>query len=286
MKHVTKAGWVKTKSIPTTTSSIGVERMWKQEGKGKGVVAVIDTGVKDHIKLPKIEHINLTSEQGVREDHGTHVSGIIHNVAPECSIIDIKILTSTGGNISDIVKAIDIAMSKGVRVINMSLGTINITPTEKLQLSSSIKKAWNQGVICVCASGNEGVKEGTKDAFSYPASIPDAISVGSCLVSGSSITLSPFSNENDMVDITAPGSNIYSTVGTNGYAVYSGTSMAAPHISGALACMFSNGTIERSSRGSSYVFSKLTSPLNIIDCGIPGKDISYGVGFFCYHNSF
>jgi len=255
--------------------------MWKNEGKGKGViVAVLDTGVKDHVELPKMEHINLTSEIGVKEDHGTHVSGIIHSVAPECSILDIKILTVQGGTIGTIIRGIDIAISKNARVINMSLGTISISDREKIQLSASIKSAWNRGVICVCASGNEGIREGTKDPLSYPASIPDAISVGSVT---SQLKLSPFSNENDMVDITAPGSNIYSTIGTNGHAIYSGTSMATPHISGALACMFSYSEVERSSRGSSYVISKLTAPQNLIDCGVPGKDITYGVGFFCYN---
>lgn len=217
------------------------QKAWAKGLTGKGIiVSVIDTGIgnNDNLKDKVIKTFNLTGE-GVVENHGTHVAGTIAangwlvGGAFNCKLLDIKVIDKNGGNINNIVKAIGISVTNGATVINMSLGGSGITNSEIQNLTGAIQNAWNHGCICIAAAGNDGTSIYTVDQYEYPASIEKVESVAACKVSENlqNITLAEFSNENNRVDLSACGVEVFSTINDNKYAVYSGTSMATPHVS-------------------------------------------------------
>jgi len=235
---------------------INVKSFWNRGFKGKGVVtAVIDSGCEiDHpeIKDNIIGVRNFTQDDGGKEwnvkdysGHGTHVSGVIAGlnknavvgVAPESKLLILKTISKNGiGSVENVVQAIDYALSwKGpnnekVEIINLSLGTKN----RSSELKFFIDKAYEKNVIVVAAAGNNGDGSGLSHEILYPGFYNEVIQV-----SAGDKELKPmyFSNSNVEVDYLAPGDEIYSTYLNNSFARLSGTSMAAPHVSGATALL-------------------------------------------------
>ena len=184
-------------------------------------------------------------------DHGTHVSGTIGAVSNgigvvgvnwTASMMGIKFLAANGsGYTSDAVDGIEFAiqakqklgLGANVRVLSNSWGGGGFSQT----LSDEIVKASSNGMLFVAAAGNGG---SNNDATpSYPASYtaPNVISVAA---TDGNDALASWSNYGaTSVDLAAPGVNILSTVRNGGYAYYSGTSMATPHVSGAAALVLS-----------------------------------------------
>ena len=175
--------------------------------------------------------------------HGTHVAGIIGSlgkkmplgVAPKCTIIPIKVLGALksgnsvvgAGLVDNINSGIHYAVNAGADVINMSLGikhTGGGLPHEGV-----IRYALKKNVTVVAASGNDG----KKDKY-YPGALEGVIAVGASDNLG---YVAPFSTYGGHVSVTAPGVNIYSTSLSNGYAMASGTSQAAPIVSGVIALL-------------------------------------------------
>lgn len=211
---------------------------------GEGVkVAVIDTGVDlNHPALrealaPPGEWWDFYAgdatpqEEGVLGQggygHGTNVAGIIRQIAPRATLLPIRVLgPDGGGNLGDLAAAIGWAVSKGARVINLSLGT----DTRSEVVESAIKMAEARGVFVVASTGNTGDTRVT-----YPA----ADAKGAYRLSVTSVTLddakSSFATYGKAVEIAAPGENIYGPAPEAHLAAWSGTSMAAPMVSGALA---------------------------------------------------
>lgn len=228
--------------IPKGISSSAFERAWKEGFTGKDViVAVVDTGIDGNVpdlKSKVIKSINLTGEP-IGESHGTHVAGTIAangwliGGAYDAKLIDIKVIGKAGGSIDNIVKAIALAASNGASVVNMSLGGSGLGNAEIRALTNAIQDAWNRGCICIAAAGNDGTSICTPDVYEYPASIEKSESIAACNVSEdlSGITLATFSNENNRVDMDACGVNVVSCVIGGQYGIYSGTSMATPHVS-------------------------------------------------------
>jgi subtilisin family serine protease len=229
-------------------------------GDGSGAVdadiAILDTGIDlSHPDL-NIYHektfVSGTSSADDDNGHGTHVSGIaaaednsigVVGIAPGARLWAIKVLDSSGaGSISDIIAGIDYvtAHSNEIDVVNLSFGCECSSPA----LDAAINNAVQAGVVFVVAAGNDH-----KDASSFsPARNPNVIAVsamadsdGKCGGQGSSTkygnddTFASFSNYGEPVDIVAPGVGILSTYSDGKYAQLSGTSMAAPHVTGGIA---------------------------------------------------
>jgi subtilisin family serine protease len=153
-------------------------------------------------------------------------------VAPGVSIMPLKALNRRGvGRDSTVATAVRYAVDHGAWVINMSFGG----KTESPVLDEAVAYATERGVVLVVAAGNEG-----RSAPSYPAATMPAIAVAATNVDD---VRPAFTNFGSWVHVAAPGQAIMSTFWdtTNGstYRSISGTSMAAPHVAGVVALMFS-----------------------------------------------
>lgn len=219
-------------------------------------IAIIDTGIDlSHPKLNVYKQISFVPGTSTGDDdngHGTAVAGIaaaedssvgVVGIAPGARLWAVKVLDSAGsGSISTIIKGIDyVAQNAGqIDVANLSFGC----KCSSSALDIAINNAVAAGVTFVVAAGNSG-----EDASSWsPASNPNVISVGAIADSdgkcggigpatpyGPDDSLASFSNFGSKVTIDAPGVNIHSTYIGSSYATLTGTSLAAPFVTGAAA---------------------------------------------------
>lgn len=163
-------------------------------------------------------------------------SGIV-GVAPDAKILALKALDDNGaGDMSNVIAAIKYATDYGVDIISMSLGGPG-SPA----LHRAVKDAVAKGIILVCAAGNEGDGDPNTEEFSYPGAYAEVIEVGAIDFNGK---LAYFSNTNREVDILAPGVGILSTYPNGQYAKLDGTSMATPHMTGAVALLRSKNVAD------------------------------------------
>ena len=237
------------------------------------VVAVIDTGLDiSHPDLKNNLWINLAEKNGrpgidddqngyvddvygfnfadrvgdpspgtaLDDDHGTHVAGIIGaeggngfgiaGMVWKTRLMGLRVFPSGGSaSMADIYTAVFYAVDNGARVINLSLGVLTSPTQADLQ---TYNYAFSRGVLVVVAAGNNG----SDASASSPANVPGVLTVGA--LDGSE-QLANFSNRGPLVSILAPGTGIYSTLPGATYDYISGTSMAAPFVSGAAALAWS-----------------------------------------------
>jgi len=214
--------------------------------RGAGArVAVLDTGADlAHPYLaarlmPVPAGKTLVSQElldGVDEDgdgsideahgHGTHVAGIVLQVAPDAMIIPIRVLNADGvGSLWDLLSGLELARSMGATVVNMSIsmhGWNDLVETRAL-------KGRNLGILVVAAAGNGGFSAPT-----YPGVSPNVAGVAAIDDSG---TLASFSGGGSAIRFAAPGVSITSAYPGGLMASASGTSMSTAVVSGAIALM-------------------------------------------------
>lgn len=213
------------------------------------LVAVVDTGVcsahemlQDRIICAPVNFSDSGAPNSSEDDngHGTHVTGIVtDNTLDNVTVLDVKVLNANGqGTLYQLYEGMQYAVSQGVKAINLSLGTIG----ESELLSRYVKKLRNKNITVCVSAGNSCF---FASAFT-PAGIEECITVGALAETGwpkKILEIADYSNWGWPVDIDAPGSNIYSTyiydADHNGYATLSGTSMAAPFATAAVAMMLS-----------------------------------------------
>ncbi|MGE5708162.1 MAG: S8 family peptidase [Bacteroidota bacterium] len=259
-------------------------------------VAVLDTGVdKNHpdlqAALSGMTGINYSGE-GAEADwsdlhsHGTHVAGIIAATrgnalggggVANCKILPVKVLGVDGGTTESVMLGVKYAVNAGARVLNMSLG-FDFT-TVNPPLHDAFQYAAEREAVIVVAAGNEGA------SVQSPATDPLAIAVSSTSSYPGLNPLKPweflssFSNRGEQIFVSAPGGRILSTLPLasasaqlGAYGFKSGTSMAAPFVSGVAALILA----QHPTWSASEVKEKLRTSVD--DLGAPGWDPLYGWG--------
>ncbi len=238
---------------------------------GAGVaVAVIDTGVAlahpDLVVAGGAAFVQAENDVGghgpaaLDGEHGSHVAGIVasrgaapggrRGVAPGVRLMSYRVFPNAGNGATnyDIIRAIDRAVADGCDLLNLSLGGA----LRDEAVHEAIKDAFDQGSLCVVASGNDA-----RGPVSYPARWPEALAVSAIGRVGSypagstetmdalapfsaddaAVFVAGFSNVGPELDLTGPGVGIVSTVPPAAYAVMSGTSMACPAVTGCAALL-------------------------------------------------
>lgn len=222
---------------------IGVFEAWETtQGSGAVVIAVVDSGVKlDHPAFAGrlTAGYDFVNEDDLADDdvgHGTHTAGIIAaaiddgagmaGVCPHCRIMPIKVLNAANvGSWSDLARGIIYATDHGADIINLSVGA----PVPSQTLEAAINYALDHDVIVVAAAGNLA-----GETPFYPAALDGVIGVSATTAED---VRWDRSNYGSYIDLAAPGDLIYSTYYQldnlfGGYTYMSGTSMAAPFVSG------------------------------------------------------
>lgn len=260
--------------LTSTNTSLAQFRGNLPTDAGRGVrVGIIDTGLDaSHPGLRVGGGRNLVFDETAiaphlsddfmdTDGHGTHVAGIVaatpqagslvQGIAPGVELRGYRVFPRAGGGALnfDIMKAIEVAVRDGCHIINLSLGGSDLDEAVR----ASIADAQQRGVLAVCAAGNDG-----REPVSFPAANEYALAVSAIgtrdhFPAGSveeadvarpfstidpGIFLSSFTNVGPQIKLTAPGVGIVSTV-PGGYAPMSGTSMAAPMITGLAAAVLS-----------------------------------------------
>ena len=234
------------------------QAMERGQRGGQGIkVGVIDSGIGPHGSLKVAGGKNLIegepSDAGHDLDgHGTHCAGVIAALAitastwgyaPNVELYGLRVFGGTdgGGHSSTIAEAIDWAIEAGCDVISMSF--TSETPSSFLR--NKIERATDRGVLCIAAAGNEG------GAVGYPAKFRSVIGVSAIgrketfpetSIHGEAVSgiwsrdrqyfFAAFSNRGEEIDLCAPGVAVTSTLPSDRFSAWDGTSMACPHVAG------------------------------------------------------
>lgn len=229
-------------------------------------IAVLDTGIYPHPDLVQPSNrilawndlVNQKQDPYDDNGHGTHVAGIIAGngyksdgkytgMAPEARLVGVKVLDKDGAGVtSTIISGIEWCLKNqatlNIRAINLSMGATAQESYRSDPLCRATTAAWRKGIVVCCAGGNEGPESGTIDS---PGINPKTITVGNLddkqTLSPKDDLLSDTSSRGPTIDrlvkpdILAPGTNITSLWKNGGYRSLSGTSMATPMVTGAVA---------------------------------------------------
>lgn len=216
---------------------INMQESWDvSRGSSNVTIAVLDSGV--NANHPDLQGRVLSGYDFVNNDnnptddngHGTHIAGLIAansdqigmaGVDHNAKILPVKVMNEYGqGSLYDILDGIYYAIDNGADIINMSYGVYERSTIE----ADALWEAYDKGITLIAAAGNDNTNQ-----WSYPASYVPVISVGAI---GKDNTKANFSNYGSWIDITAPGTDMFSTNYSGGYKSGNGTSYSAPLISG------------------------------------------------------
>ena len=246
---------------------------WNRARGGGVRIAIVDGGVDTRhpdLRSKIVAQKDFVARDPVAEDslggHGTINAGIAAAVTnngrgvaggcPNCKLLVAKVLDQHGGYDSDVANGIIWSVDHGAKVVNLSLGGEGSSRI----LKDAIGYATVKGVVVVASAGNYAQYGNPKI---YPAAYPNAIAVAA---TDSQDRRASFSEHGNWVDVAAPGVNILSTLPGGRYGKESGTSMAAPHVSG----LAGQGLTKAQIRN--RIESRAT------DTGSKGKDPYYGYG--------
>ena len=246
----------------TPDADVDAPEAWDSTvGSTAAVVAILDTGVdlRHQDLAPNLardgaggvvgfDFVNADAEPADDNGHGTHVAGIVGavgnnalGVAGVCwttRLLPVKVLDAAGrGNTAAAIAALDFARQNGARVINLSW-TVGGGGFQQLMLEA-LQRARDAGILVVAAAGDGGGNSDDTPTYpaSYNASLPNVLAVAAATDRDG---LASFSNYGaGSVDLAAPGERILSTLPGDTYGLLSGTSMAAPFVSGAAALALS-----------------------------------------------
>jgi subtilisin family serine protease len=279
---------------PTAAATVGASNQSAVQ------VAVVDTGIDyDHPDLaPNVQwgvntvgsEPSTTGVEAADDDngHGTHIAGTIGaldndfgvvGVAPKTNLYAVKALDSEGvGSISDFVQGLDravkgpdgtIGTADDPDVVSMSLGVENDSRAIR-----EVIDAATEYTTLVAAVGNVGDNDSETDEVQYPAKYDDVIAVAA---TNSANETTSWSSDGSAVEIAAPGVDIRSTYVNDTYAGASGTSMATPHVAGALALAIGNDLADGNR---SLTDTEIRSLLHATadDIEAPGRDRYSGYG--------
>ncbi|MEM1222198.1 MAG: S8 family serine peptidase [Verrucomicrobiota bacterium] len=238
-------------------------------GDGAGIlVGILDSGIVPHAQFDDTYIVNIDiaggGVAGPGAQHGTSVASIIsgsEGIAPEAELFVVRVLDDQGlGTSYDVAQGIIQAVDMGVDVLNMSLGVYQDVQI----LRDAISYANQQGVILVAAAGNDAYAQ-----LPFPAAYPSVLSVTAVDAKGQQAL---FPNQSKSIDFAAPGVGIVTANEEGGTIPFSGTSAAAPFVSGTLAAMLSANT----NMSSQQAVQLLQRYLN--EAGSSGPDPVYGAG--------
>ena len=267
---------------------------WNIAKVGRTVrVATIDSGVRiDHADLVNnlvladayntVTEVRGASAAVDSYGHGTHVAGLIAAEADNgigvagasfnAQVVPINVVYTSGAyagksTTADFVEALDYIMQLGdIRIVNISMGTYSYDPA----LAQSVQTAASRDILIVGAGGNQGnTAQGAQP--SYPADLDDALSVTWYSSNG---VINYQSDYGPGKDIAAPGASLHSTLftGVSAYGKKSGSSMAAPVVSGVCALMLSANPDLSVDEIKQILYG------TAVDAGDPGWDPYYGWG--------
>lgn len=249
---------------------INAEKAYEKGYYGEEIgVAVLDTGIYLHPDLADRvicfrDYVRGRTSPYDDNGHGTHIAGIIGGdgtmsdgkymgIAPRCHFVIVKILDSKGnGNTENVVQAIDwLVQYKEVyqiRIVNISIGMVlQAESRERIRMLQAVEYAWDSGLVVVAAAGNNGPKE---NSITVPGISRKIITVG-CFDDtkeqiGKSMLKPNYSGQGPTEhcvvkpELVLPGTNVTScSIYSPMYMRKSGTSMAAPMVSGSIALLLS-----------------------------------------------
>ncbi|MCX5750807.1 MAG: S8 family serine peptidase [Candidatus Saganbacteria bacterium] len=268
-------------------TKIAAENGWGiYSGSSTEIIAVVDTGVSyihEDLTGGKVllghDYVNGDDDPTDDNGHGTHISGIAGAITDNnkgiaginwlAKILAIKVLDSTGhGSTVNVALGVREAADRPAGIINLSLGET----TASSVLEDACTYAYNKGCVIVAAAGNSG----SSSPF-YPAAYTNVIAVAATDQSDKrAVWGGESSNYGTWVDISAPGTDIYSTTynSPTSYGLKSGTSMAAPFVSG-LAALIKG---QHPTWGQAEITAKIQTTADNIDSLNPGYEGKLGSG--------
>lgn len=202
------------------------------------IVAILDSGVHaaaTHTLATRLSPAGadfvdpgtgpLDEEGGPAHGHGTLVADIVHQVAPDATILPLRVMDPGGAVLArHVVVAIDHARANGASVVNMSFGGC----VQPQFVETALQAAWMEGIVLVASAGNAG----RHDEAHYPSSSPFVCSVAATNALDDRASFTSYATT---VDLAAPGAGIVGAGPGGGGAIGFGTSFATPMVSGAVA---------------------------------------------------